>query len=128
MDPKSFTRSACRCGYNITSNDLQKQAAVAALIGRFSDYTAQFDYDKSGNLLPPGTVINRNFATEEYEMYAQDSWKPIQSLIINYGLRYSLSRPVYEKDGFQVRPTIPLSNYFEQRVSGASVGFRSMTH
>lgn len=119
---RSLLNPLVDAGYNISNTDLLKQAAVASLIGRYSDYTAEFNYDKDGSLLPPGTVVNRNFATEEYEMYAQDSWKPRQSLIINYGLRYSLSRPVYEKDGFQIRPTIPLGDYFDQRVFGASVG------
>jgi len=43
-------------------------------------------------------------------------------LTVNYGLRYSLSRPVYEKNGFQIRPTIPLGDYFDRRLQGAAAG------
>lgn len=109
-------------GIDISNSDLLKQAAVAALIGRYSSYTANFDYDLNGNVLPQGTPIKRTFATEEYDAYVQDSWKPFQGLTINAGLRYGLSRPIYEKDGFQIRPDIPLSDYFDKRLAGAAAG------
>lgn len=109
-------------GYSVSTNNLDAQAAVAALIGRFSQYTANYNYDLDGNVLPPGTVIDRNFATEEYDMYFQDSWKARSNLTVNLGLRYSLSRPVYETSGYQIRPSIPLGRYFERRLQTASRG------
>ena len=38
------------------------------------------------------------------------------------GLRYSLSRPVYETNGVQVKPTVSLSDFFERRKAGALEG------
>lgn len=108
--------------YNISTGDLLKQAAVAALIGRYSQYSANYNYDLDGSLLPPGSIINREFATEEYDMYVQDSWKIRQNLTLNLGLRYSLSRPVYEKNGYQIRPDIPLGEYFDRRLAAAAQG------
>jgi hypothetical protein len=109
-------------GYNVSSNNLDIQSTVASLIGRYSQYTANFNYDLDGNVLPPGSIIDREFATEEYDMYVQDSWKIRQNFTLNLGLRYSLSRPVYETGGFQIRPDIPLGDYFDRRVEAARNG------
>ena len=52
----------------------------------------------------------------EYEGYAQDSFKMKRNFTITYGLRYSLYGVPYEKNGVQVVPVTPLSDYFAQRV------------
>jgi hypothetical protein len=96
--------------------------AVSALIGRYSDFAANFNYDRDGNLLPVGAGVERTFATQEYDWYGQDIWKISPSLTLTYGLRYSLSRPVYESTGLQVKPTTSLAGYFDQRVAGAATG------
>ena len=100
----------------------QIQNASSALIGRFSEYTANFNFDKSGNLLPFGTPTTRNFATQAYEGYVQDSWKVKPHLTLTLGLRYSLERPVYETQGFEVQPTVPLGTYFKDRLAAAAQG------
>jgi hypothetical protein len=98
------------------------QAAVAAVLGRFSQYSVNVNYDISGNVLPAGTPIERTFATEEYDFYGQDAWKLRPNLTLTLGLRYGLSRPVYEVNGYQVRPTRSLGEFFEQRRQAASEG------
>jgi hypothetical protein len=98
------------------------QNAATAVIGRFTQYSARFTFDHSGKLLPSGVPTERNFATESYDGYFQDSWKVRPNLTVSYGLRYSLSRPVYEKNGFEVKPNIPLSDYFASRLAAAGVG------
>jgi len=96
--------------------------AVTALIGRFSQYSALFTFDRDGTLLPSGTPAAREFRTEEYDLYFQDGWKITPNLTVTYGLRYSISTPVYEKNGFEVKTTIPLSDFFEARREAASRG------
>jgi Carboxypeptidase regulatory-like domain len=110
-------------GYSIAGGQTSiAQAAATALIGRFSQYTGRFTYDKDGSVLPPGTGTNRNFATEEYDAYGQDTWRVSPSLTLTFGLRYSLSRPVYEKNGFQIVPTEKLGDFFERRKASALLG------
>lgn len=110
-------------GYTIAPGDIASvQAAATALIGRFSQYSGSFTFDIDGSVLPPGTPTNRNFATEEYDVYAQDIWKPTRNLTLTFGLRYGLSRPVYEKDGFQVVPDERLGDFFERRKASAAAG------
>ena len=96
--------------------------ALTAFIGRFSGYSANLLYDTSGKLSPFGTSSDRTFATQEYDVYFQDSWRMRQNFTLSYGVRWSTSTPVYEVNGFQVVPTTPLGEYFNLRVQGAQQG------
>lgn len=98
------------------------QSTAAALIGRFSQYSGNFTYDIDGSVLAPGTPTARNFSTEEYDAYVQDKWKPFRNLTLTLGMRYGYSRPVYEKNGFQVVPTKRLGDFFEERQAFAAAG------
>lgn len=95
---------------------------LAAVIGRFSQYTANFNYDQTGKILPAGTSADRTFATQEYEVYWQDQWRMRPNLTLTYGLRWGTSVPVYEVNGFQTQPTASLGAYFEQRWRSADAG------
>jgi hypothetical protein len=98
------------------------QNAVTAVIGRYSQYAANFTFLKDGTLQEPGTPSNREFRTEEYDFYVQDIWKLFPNLTITAGLRYGLSRPVYEAEGYEVKPNVPLGEYFRRRAAGAASG------
>ena len=98
------------------------QNAATAAIGRFSQYTANFTFNKDGSLFNPGTASSRSFATQAYDEYVQDSWKIRPHFTLTLGLRYSLERPVYETQGFEVQPTIPLGTYFQDRLAAAAQG------
>jgi hypothetical protein len=95
---------------------------LSAVIGRFSQYTANFLYDQDGKLLPAGRSADRTFATEEYEVYWQDQWRMRSNLTLTYGVRWGTSTPVYEVNGFQTQPTTSLGAYFEQRKASAYAG------
>jgi len=96
--------------------------ALTALIGRYSEYSATFNFGADGSPQPVGQSVKRSFATQEYEGYVQDVWRVKPTLTVTAGLRYGVSRPVYEVNGFQAQPTVSLGKFFDQRVAGASVG------
>jgi Carboxypeptidase regulatory-like domain len=98
------------------------QNAATALIGRLSQYSALFTFDHDGKVLPPGSPADRDFRTREYDVYGQDVWKVKPSLTVTYGLRYSISEPIWEQNGFETTTSIPLTTYFERRLAGAASG------
>jgi hypothetical protein len=98
------------------------QAALTAVIGRYSEYGGSFNFGVDGSILPQGEGIGRLFATEEYEFYAQDSWRIRPSLTLTLGLRYGINTPVYEANGLQVSPDVSLGEFFERRKESAARG------
>lgn len=100
----------------------QIRDAGTSLIGRFTQIDARFTFAKGGSLLPAGTPTARDFATQAYDGYVQDTWKVRTNLTLTLGLRYSLERPVYETHGFETQPTVPLGKYFAQRVAAGQQG------
>jgi hypothetical protein len=110
-------------GYTIAGGQSSLvQNAATALLGRYSEYSGNFTFDINGKVIPSGSPTERTFATEEYEGYVQDQWKPFHNLTLTYGIRYSLDRPVYEKNGFEVVPIEPLGDFFDRRVASAARG------
>src|SRR5262249_27259251 len=113
------------------------QNAATAIIGGFSEFITNFTFGKDGTLLPAGAPSVRDFATQAYDEYVQDTWKVRPSLTVTLGLRYSLERPVYETQGFEVQPGIftsgntcqteALGTYFKSRLSAAAQGTNYVT-
>jgi hypothetical protein len=97
-------------------------AALSALFGRLSQYSANFNFGLDGAPLASGKGIERVWASEEYDGYVQDLWKARSNLTITAGLRYGLSQPVYEKNGFQARPDVSLQSYLDQRIAAGNNG------
>ncbi len=89
--------------------------AMMAVLGIITQGNGAYNYDIQGNVLPTGAPVKRRFRSEEYEMYAQDTWRVSRALTVTYGLRYSLMPPVYEADGVQISSNISLGDWFNKR-------------
>ena len=90
--------------------------AFGAMFGMLNNWGATFHYLVNGQTIPFGQPFGTDFVENEYEGYAQDTFKVTRNFTLTYGLRYSLYGVPYEKNGQQVVPETPLSNYFAQRV------------
>ncbi len=89
--------------------------AVAAVAGLLTQADINFNQDKNGNLLAPGSLIARHFRSFEAEWYVQDAWRIKPNLTVTLGLRHSILQPPYETNGNQVAPSFSLHDWFNQR-------------
>src|SRR6266496_1655231 len=64
--------------------------AATAIIGRFTQLQSNFTFAHDGSLDALGTPSVRDFASQSYDQYVQDTWKVRPSLTLTLGLRYSL--------------------------------------
>ncbi len=100
--------------------------AMDALLGLISQINANYQYfanpDGTTKVIPQGDFVVRNFVNHEGEMYAQDSWKIRHNFTITGGIRYSLMPAVYEANGQQVSPQIPLADWLGERGALAAQG------
>jgi hypothetical protein len=86
------------------------------------------NYDKQGNALPIGQPISRDYASNEYEWYVQDTWRLRSNLTVTGGIRYSLYSPPYEVNGLQVAPTVSMGEWFNDRAAGMLQGIPANQH
>ena len=100
--------------------------AVTAIAGLLSTINVHNTYKvasaTAANLLPTGTLIPRNFKTNEFEYYVQDSWRVRPNLTVTVGFRHTLLQVPYEVNGQQVQPNIDLHNWFINRGIAAAQG------
>jgi hypothetical protein len=85
------------------------------VLGVLSQSTVRANYDRDGNVIPIGMPVERRYASNEYEFYAQDTWQAAKKLTVTLGLRYSLDSPPYEVNGLQVAPSPSMGEWFEER-------------
>ena len=102
-------------GTNVTN-------ALGPLFGIVNQYSATYNFGADGKAIPFGDGVVKSFGTQEYEFYAQDTFKWTRNLTVTYGLRYSIDQVPYERNGVQVIPATSLSQFFAERVGGQAAG------
>ncbi len=111
----SYVNGTLNSGTNVTN-------AFGQALGIINQFGATYNFGIDGKSIPFGNSISRAFKTSEYEFYLQDSYKLRKDLTLTYGIRYSINKPPYEKNGVQVVPQTPLSQFFADRVGGQAAG------
>jgi Carboxypeptidase regulatory-like domain len=98
---------------------------ITTLLGMVTEADARYNFDRSGNALPQGAPIDRRFAIDGYEFYAQDTWKVKPTLTLTFGLRYNLYSPPWETNKLQVSPTTDIGKWFLNRGAEGANGIPS---
>jgi hypothetical protein len=101
--------------------------SFAPLLGIISETTLNANYNVDGSTIPIGTAVTRKYGSDEYEFYAQDSWKLGDNLTVTAGLRYSLFSPPWEVNGQQVAPNVDLGDLLATRASNMAAGIPDNT-
>jgi hypothetical protein len=120
-DPTTLGLPAVDGGYQTSFN-----YAYATIIGAIAEWDTVGNYEvtsqTTGELLPDGASIARNYKTNEFEYFIQDSWRVLPNLTITAGLRHTILQTPYETNGQQVAPTIDTHEWYLQRGKAASQG------
>ena len=122
LDPDAF-------GYpTVDMGDQTSYDVAAGLVTGLVPFTqGQFNFQVSpngqtGNAIPAGVSIARNYLSHEFEYYIQDSWRVLPNLTVTYGIRHVLLQAPYETHGQQLQPTIDTHQWFVNRYTQAALG------
>ena len=127
FDPAAFGFPAVDSTFSTSYN-----SAVADLAGIVSQVTNQYNYTVSrdgttGNLAPQGAFVSRDFKSNEFEYYLQDTWRATSRLTLTVGLRHLLAQTPFEVNGQQAQPTVAVDQWFRDRASNAASGILDAT-
>ena len=102
-------------------------AAFSFLLGTIPSVATLFNYDSTGRVLPLGTGKNRDWRYDEYEFYAQDSWKVRNDLTFTAGLRWHVYPAPYERNGQQSIQNLDFETLFNLRIANGAAGIAGPT-
>lgn len=122
FDPSAFNDPSVDQNFQLSYDN-----SMMILAGLISYITNQYNYQittggAGGSLLPQGQFINYDFKNNEFEYYAQDSWRVKPNLTITLGLRHTLLQTPYEVNGQQVTPNIAIDSWYLGRGTQAAKG------
>jgi len=129
-----FDPPYCKCGFpavDFSNYGNEYNAALMNIVGTVTEGDAIYNYTKTGSTLGVGTPVKRDYKWNEYEFYAQDTWRILSTLTLTYGLRYSYLQAPAETSGTQVGTCqfsggtcapYALSQYYKGSIAQAAAG------
>ncbi len=107
---------------NTAAAQSEWDSAFPLLLGSYNQTKAFIAYDRAGNPLPSYSTTRRDFHYNEYEFYAQDSWRWRPDLTLTYGLRWQFHSVPFEANGFESVSSGNIDTIFGARVAAAAQG------
>ena len=96
--------------------------AFAFLLARIGNVQSDYNYDKSGNVLPQLTGDQRIYQNYQTQLYFADTWKATPELTLSYGVNYQLFSVPYETRGLESLEPLTFDQYFGARVAQSAAG------
>jgi hypothetical protein len=122
FDPSVFGYPSVDTNFGVSySNSIMILAGLVSYITDQYNYKINADGTTAG-LVPQGQFVNYDFKNNEFEYYAQDSWRVRPNLTVTAGVRHSLLQTPYETEGQQVSPDIDVHNWYLNRGAAAAKG------
>ncbi len=99
--------------------------AYTYLVGSVTKRTNIYNYQVAKGGQTAGFAARWNlhqsaFKANEWEGYIQDSWRVLPSVIVTYGVRYTLLQAPYEVNGQQIATTVDAHDWFVKRGEAAA--------
>jgi Carboxypeptidase regulatory-like domain/TonB dependent receptor len=115
---------------DITTNaglETEWDNAFTTLLGRYASTSSRYNYNVGGAPVPQFTPAIRDFHYNEYEFFAQDSWKMRPDLTVTYGLRWNYHSVPFETNGFESVANVFEKQLFDARQQAAQNGINGFT-
>jgi hypothetical protein len=123
---KGPARSLGAAGFPAAGDLTSATRAMMMLTGGITQVNTVFAADtRTGSVFPQGTQELREFAEDDYEIYAQDAWRLRSNLTITAGLRYAYSTPPWEIHGQQTAVNLDIHQWLAQREINQANGIPS---
>ena len=92
----------------ISANELvTANALFASLAGIVASAQQNFNVTSRTSGFVPGAPFDRDFTYNDYSWYGADSWRVLNNLTLNYGLRWEYTGRFNETNGLLFLPVIP---------------------
>ncbi len=120
LDPGAFGFPAVA-----TTLDTSYDYAAMNMAGVVAWGTDNYSYavsNGSGTLQPQGAFVNRNYKTNQFDYYIEDTWHALPKLSVTLGVRHMFIQTPYEVNGQQVSPTFSLHDWAQTRAVQAAMG------
>ena len=106
-------------GYPTVASAHAYDFPLAAMMGMASELDAVYNYKvtslTAATPISQGSNLTRHWASDDYNLYWQDTWQAMPTLSVTYGINYQLMTPVTETRGQQVEPTVNQGTWFNIR-------------
>jgi hypothetical protein len=104
-----------------TANQTYDQA-FAFMLARIGNVQSDYNYDKTGTVLPQLTGDQRIYRNYQTQLYFGDTWKIRPNLTLSYGVNYQLFSVPYETRGLESTETTTFNDYFAARAKQSAAG------